>query len=401
MTENKLLAIFLFTLFGGLALILGYFFLWPDSEPAVPPAEANAPPSVAQAEREFREARAQRETRAGVAEQARARANGAKEQADILEQRAKRNGVDINDPNSQTAKARKAQTGAEQDADEAERLFKDADERYKQAERNLAAARNSQASASPAASQASLTSENPEQGSPQPSTVASWLPTSLAVLSLIFVLTLFWWTWKLQKDINATTEDLVNKLRVKQSEKYSTLYTALDALKDVPHRLARLQDDVARVGEALHVERQARLTERRLAADTDGRNVSTGTAPYAEPLTPDVVDFPIAAESFLARVGGARQIVKHDHLKGMLVRDPEERGQLVLVRDHSVPDGQLCIVPRVTRFRAAQDFHNHYEKFYDCDSPGAGEVWVVEPAVVRDVEGGWELRDRGILEIKF
>jgi hypothetical protein len=52
------------------------------------------------------------------------------------------------------------------------------------------------------------------------------------------------------------------------------------------------------------------------------------------------------------------------------------------------------------RFQAQEDFYNHYEQFYDCTRPTAGEVWVNEPAVVDPVDGGWRLRDKGILEVK-
>jgi hypothetical protein len=402
MTENKLLLILAFALVAAAALILGYVFLWADWSSPTPPKNTNPTVSVGQAEKELREARTQRDDLAFAAEQVRSKANKAKEDADALQKRAIKNNVDFNDPTSQTAIARGQQQRAEQDAARAERLAEEAKDKYSQAERNLAAARNPPASPEAPATQPT-TAANPRQ---DPDSLfggtATWLPTALAVLSLISVLTLFWWTWKLQKKINATTEELVNILLTKQSEKYSTLNSAVAALKDVPDKLARLQSDVAKVSSALYTEQQARLAERHPGGDGAQHQTAPGgwSAPEPEPPAPDVLDFPIAAESFLARVGGPQQIVKHDHLKGMLVRDPEERGQLVLVRDQSVPGGQLCIIPRVTRFRAAQDFHNHYEKFYDCTRPGAGEVWVVDPAVVGSVDGGWELLERGLLEIK-
>jgi formylglycine-generating enzyme required for sulfatase activity len=110
--------------------------------------------------------------------------------------------------------------------------------------------------------------------------------------------------------------------------------------------------------------------------------------------------FPILAADLLDRSGGGAQAVKPDILKGILVKDPDKAGALTLMHDWSVPGGILYVVPRMTRFMTRQDFYNLYEKFYDCARPGAGEVWVVRPAFVSRVGGGWTLRERGVLEVR-
>jgi hypothetical protein len=408
MTENKLLAIFLFVLAAVSALFLGYLFLWPEQAATNLPSDNTSPPlNVAQAEKEFRDAGRQRETLTFEAEQARNKANEAKEAADNFQRIAAKNGVDINDPNSKTAIARGVQKRAEQDAEKAERMAKDADDKYRSAESNLFKARNPSINPGPVVTQPPVGTQSPVGPVTSPTVqtsfldnIANWLPTVLALLSLALVLALFWWTWKLQKNINVAIGDLANILLNKQSDKFAELTPAVAALKDVQDRLARLQTDLTKAREDIQTERQTRQTEKRLTGDGTRQTTASDMRTAPEPPVTDEVVFPIAAGSFLDRIGGARQIIKPDPLKGILVRDPEDRGQLVLVNDRSVPGGQLCIVPRITRLRAAQDFHNHYEKFYDCGHPGAGDVWIAQPAVVTSVDGGWSLLEKGILEIK-
>jgi formylglycine-generating enzyme required for sulfatase activity len=110
----------------------------------------------------------------------------------------------------------------------------------------------------------------------------------------------------------------------------------------------------------------------------------------------------LAARPVLSRLLRAEraQVVKPDPLKGILLKDPERRGELALVHNWSVPGGVLYIIPRITRFQTAQDFHTHYARYYDCGRPTVGEVWVSKPAEVKRVSGGWVLREKGVLEVK-
>ena len=95
-------------------------------------------------------------------------------------------------------------------------------------------------------------------------------------------------------------------------------------------------------------------------------------------------------------------IVKPDFQNGILINDPEGKGELMLIRDSRYPDETqpLFVVPRYAQFQTPQDFHTYYEKYYDCMKPGAGEVWIIDPAVVEKVSGGWLLREKGVLEIR-
>lgn len=112
------------------------------------------------------------------------------------------------------------------------------------------------------------------------------------------------------------------------------------------------------------------------------------------------LDFPAWVTDCLQDAPGRTSTpVRPDLLKDMLVKDPEGRGQLMLVHDWGVPGGQLYLVPRVTRFQMVQEFHSYYDRFYNCTRPSAGEVCVNKPALVKRVPGGWRLLEKGELEV--
>jgi hypothetical protein len=47
-----------------------------------------------------------------------------------------------------------------------------------------------------------------------------------------------------------------------------------------------------------------------------------------------------------------------------------------------------------------QEYYNFYEKYYDCANPESGALWIHDPAVVEKVAGGWQLREKGRLEVR-
>jgi hypothetical protein len=128
-------------------------------------------------------------------------------------------------------------------------------------------------------------------------------------------------------------------------------------------------------------------------------------ASYSEPSASPANDgpaFPIAADEFLRRMQHKSLVVKRDFQNDMLVSDPDGRGELVLIRDSQIAEElqPLFIVPRVTQFQMRQEYYNFYEKYYDCANPESGSVWILDPAVVEKVNGGWELREKGRLEVR-
>jgi hypothetical protein len=235
--------------------------------------------------------------------------------------------------------------------------------------------------------------------------LAPWvLPTVAGVVGLALLAALFWWIWRAAQVANARTEELLNLIIEKQSDKFHELNAAVSGLKDMSGRVIALQDSLFRLSQKINTGQEEQRAGKRLFEERDAYNNAPPAPPNfeqpADGYADDSIDFPITVNSFMTRLGGQPQVVKPDPLKGILVKDPERRGPFVLARDGSVPGGHFYIVPRTVRFQAQEDFYNHYEQFYECTRPTAGEVWVNEPAVVDPVDGGWRLRDKGILEVK-
>lgn len=110
--------------------------------------------------------------------------------------------------------------------------------------------------------------------------------------------------------------------------------------------------------------------------------------------------FPVSAVEYLNREGRNATRVKSDSLNGILVKDTDGAGEMVVVEDYSSSFSQLYAVPTAGSFRTKSDFHVYYEKYYECHRPAGGEVWINRPATVNRVDGGWELRDKGELEVR-
>jgi hypothetical protein len=139
---------------------------------------------------------------------------------------------------------------------------------------------------------------------------------------------------------------------------------------------------------------------------------STGHIPninrYYEPSPAPVKEepeFPVSAESYLEKVKGSNRfstVIRPDFQNGILVKDSDGRGELVLIEDstRSVDFQRLFVVPSVSQFQMKQDFYNYYDEYYECDQPTAGNVWIVHPAIVEKVNGGWRLMEKGRLEVR-
>jgi hypothetical protein len=74
----------------------------------------------------------------------------------------------------------------------------------------------------------------------------------------------------------------------------------------------------------------------------------------------------------------------------------------------AVEDGEFVVVtgsdpaivlPRASRFAARRDFYEYYQDYYHCPNPDAGEVKIVQPAVVKRAGHGWKLETTGVLEV--
>lgn len=203
---------------------------------------------------------------------------------------------------------------------------------------------------------------------------------------------------------------------------FELLVEKIDELKDGQDELGKMIDNLTQqtLGGRADLERrmetilhEIEMTRRDIEKVWSAVNKSASAAPdrhyYREPTAPedtrrapaeDATTFPIMVEEYLKQVKKRARLVRADVLMGIIVADLEGKGELVLVMDESLTSGLFYVVPRVGRFMTKQEFYLYYERYYDCHRPSAGDVWIVEPAVVGRVEGGWQLKEKGVLEVR-
>lgn len=232
---------------------------------------------------------------------------------------------------------------------------------------------------------------------------AAWpflIPT-LKALGVAAALCLLAYTVMLLAGLRKTSSELlalVTDMRQRQRELPKQLNAGLTALtNELNARLANVQSELTNLSLLKHPG-QRQLTD-------DVRRAGLPAMPYnaelpARPPEPD--PFPASADEYLRRMSGRATVVKSDFTNGILIKDPEGQAELVLIHDENVADDlqPLFVVPRVTQFQTKQDFYNYYEKYYECQRPSSGAVWIIDPAVVEKVAGGWQLREKGRLEVR-
>lgn len=182
-----------------------------------------------------------------------------------------------------------------------------------------------------------------------------------------------------------------------------------DAQPDNGPKLASLSSAQAEMSSRLNeldteVRSLARLVRESLATRRPDRNPSDDGFNYHSPVE-DVVlkeepEFPVSAVDYLGKMDRFANVVRPDFQNGILVNAPDGDGELVLIRDSRDETQPLFVVPRATQFQTKQDFYTYYQKYYDCVRPSAGAVWIIGPAVVERVSGGWQLREKGMLEVR-
>lgn len=104
--------------------------------------------------------------------------------------------------------------------------------------------------------------------------------------------------------------------------------------------------------------------------------------------------FPSLVAPYLKRIRSANKVnVTFDYETGMFV--PVEDGEFVVVTHAD----DAIVLPRATRFTNKRDFYEFYQDYYHCANPDAGDVQIVQPALVAQTENGWTLESTGLLEV--
>jgi len=121
---------------------------------------------------------------------------------------------------------------------------------------------------------------------------------------------------------------------------------------------------------------------------------------------PGGVPFPIPISvadclRYLERENVSAIEVKGEGLREGAVFVQASGGKFLLITSPGNARKECFVIPKVSRFATIQDY-THYQKYYDCDDPSSGDVWIIRPAiVVPDSERQeWRLTKKGQLEIR-
>lgn len=287
--------------------------------------------------------------------------------------------------------------------EEISQLKSDLEDKLEQASRAVAAI-GAEPLASPTSSPA-VTTDSHIEDSTSGLIPWEWLWTALYVAGGLFVLSLLAvGVQHLRKQSQQNFQ--ANLIRIAEAQR-SAIREAHKDLDDKLTSLSAAQKDLSRELVDLHTEvrSMARMVRESSSDRNDHRRqtpVNNYQPQWEEAPVKDEPEFPVSADDYLRKMDRYANVVKPDFQNGILVDDPEGKGELILIRDSRLADEAqpLFVVPCATHFQTKQDFYTHYEKYYECPRPMAGDVWILGPAVVEKVTGGWRLREKGMLEIR-
>lgn len=223
------------------------------------------------------------------------------------------------------------------------------------------------------------------------------LGAMLGVFSLASALSYLWKrSWKtVEFNVGQVLQSHLAATREAQPDYAPKLSSLSSTQTEMSSRLNDLDSEVRSL---------ARLVRESLATRRSDHNPSYSGLNYhsqVESVSPkDEPEFPVSAVDYLGKMNRFANVVRPDFQNGILVNAPDGDGELVLIRDSRDDTQPLFVVPRATQFQTKQDFYTYYQKYYDCVRPSAGDVWIIGPAVVDKVAGGWQLREKGMLEIR-
>jgi hypothetical protein len=123
---------------------------------------------------------------------------------------------------------------------------------------------------------------------------------------------------------------------------------------------------------------------------------------YRDPAPPKVIslfepEIPMPVSDYKDRMQKAR-ILKLDRFGVYLEASPEGSGEFLLFR---VPDSKFIVVPFFEIFDKPELFSTYYRNFYErTGDQSVGSVWIKKAALVGQTRQGWELLQKGVLEIR-
>ncbi len=107
-------------------------------------------------------------------------------------------------------------------------------------------------------------------------------------------------------------------------------------------------------------------------------------------------EFPVMADEYLAKNRSQSTVATVDSFTGNLIEDSDGNGEFCLIRSGN----STLALPSVSRFSTRSDYLNFYQNYYRCDRPAGGDIWIKSPAKVQKTESGWQLIEKGELEVR-
>lgn len=121
------------------------------------------------------------------------------------------------------------------------------------------------------------------------------------------------------------------------------------------------------------------------------------TCPFCDESLEPPPAFPCSVAAYLEKLPPSAVTVSFDAESGLVQQSASGGCCLVPVaRDSALS----IVIPRTVALYSKQDYYNFYYELFNCENPSAGEVTINSPAVVETVEGGWQVREPGFIEIK-
>jgi hypothetical protein len=124
---------------------------------------------------------------------------------------------------------------------------------------------------------------------------------------------------------------------------------------------------------------------------------SRKTCPFCDQSLEPPPAFPCAVAAYLEELPSSAVTVRFDPETGLVRKSESGECYLVPVAGDSALS---MVIPTFASFNSKQDYYNSYYELFNCENPTAGDVTVVAPTMVEPIEGGWQLRETGIIEIK-
>ena len=121
------------------------------------------------------------------------------------------------------------------------------------------------------------------------------------------------------------------------------------------------------------------------------------TCPFCDESLEPPPAFPCSVAAYLEKLPHSAVTVRFNPETGLVQESTSGECCLVPVaRDSALS----MVIPKSPALNSKQDYYNSYYELFNCENPAAGEVTINSPAIVEVVEGGWQVREAGFIEIQ-